>query len=207
MLAYRNRLIPDNPRIFDFTFMVGEYFATAGFEPKNATIVSIGQWYEFMSGKPYLTPKVDRILSFLERFGGKVRSRRPPYVQRASIQRQWIFIALIGGAFVAKLASLQYSTYAKEEALSRVKNEAPMLEENIRAAWKCCKEYDVMDLQECRRQAEAAGTETGQTTAIIVLYALAKWHMSKSNCIAALTENQCASMLPTLNKLSVNTGS
>jgi len=53
MLAYRNRLVPDDPRTSRSDQLVGGWFATVGFEPKSATTLSIEQWYEFMSRKPF----------------------------------------------------------------------------------------------------------------------------------------------------------
>jgi len=51
MLTFRNRLVPEDQRFFNSKLLVGSWFATAGFEPKTATVLSLEQWYEFMSGK------------------------------------------------------------------------------------------------------------------------------------------------------------
>lgn len=51
MLAYRNRLVPDDQRVSRSSLLVGSWFSTAGFEPKTATVLSFEQWYEYMTGK------------------------------------------------------------------------------------------------------------------------------------------------------------
>ena len=77
MLAYRNRLVPDNPRSFNFELLVGGVFATTGLEPTSATVLSIEQWYEYMSGKPYpsKTPGSEKRASLLNRVWGAIRGR------------------------------------------------------------------------------------------------------------------------------------
>jgi hypothetical protein len=52
MLAYRKRLVPDDQRVLNSKLLVGGWFATAGFEPNSATVLSLEQWYEYMSGNP-----------------------------------------------------------------------------------------------------------------------------------------------------------
>ena len=79
MLAYRNRLVPDDPRTFRSDLLVGGWFATVGFEPKSATTLSIEQWCEFMSWKPPpgSIPSAENRTSWLGRILRGIHGRGP----------------------------------------------------------------------------------------------------------------------------------
>jgi hypothetical protein len=48
MMAYRNRLIPDQSRVALNSDLIGSWFATAGLEPIGKRVLSIDQWKSYM---------------------------------------------------------------------------------------------------------------------------------------------------------------
>lgn len=56
MMAYRHRLIPETQRIAANENLIGLPFSTAGFAPEASSVVSIGKWYLYMTGKELSIP-------------------------------------------------------------------------------------------------------------------------------------------------------